>query len=271
MTSEWFRLAAEPLIQERREQERLQELFDSSYNQGVAWGQLGILGRFDDKAIAAMGLLPSVVRSGAMDWTDFTKSVYFTFKQYREFQANERNWKRFWENAEEHPFRASAKFAGQFVVEQLELVAPAVMGEEAVVARGVKAAGGVARTAGDIARLGGTVVDVSKLSVNAAAQSRVFLGHFGGEGIIVGGQQIAVPNAGLQALEGLARQHGGRTLAGMPGDIEALASAIRNADEIIFNVGANGIRANSLTFQELDLIIKERMLGKVTFVTGVTY
>ena len=122
-----------------------------------------------------------------------------------------------------------------------------------------------------IARLGAKVVNVSQLSVNGAARSRVFLGHFGGEGIIVRGQRIAIPNAGLQALEGLASQYGGRTLAGMPGDIQALAPPILSADEIVFNIGAGGIRAGSLTAQELDLLVKAGMLDKVTFVTGLAY
>jgi hypothetical protein len=129
----------------------------------------------------------------------------------------------------------------------------------------------VSGTAADIARLGGRVVDISKLKVNPSAKNRIFLGHFGGRGLIVNGRLIRVPSAGLQALESLAKEHGGRTLADFPGDITAIAPELRNADEIIFNVGERGIGAGTLTAEELGVLVNEGLLDKVTFVTGLTF
>lgn len=42
-------------------------------------------------------------------------------------------------------------------------------------------------------------------------------------------------------------------------------------DEIIFNVGPGGIQAGSLTARELSLLVREDLLPRVKFVTGLTY
>jgi hypothetical protein len=53
--------------------------------------------------------------------------------------------------------------------------------------------------------------------------------------------------------------------------VEALAPAIRSADEIIFNLPPTGIWPKTMTASEFDLIVKEEMLSETTFITGQSY
>lgn len=89
--------------------------------------------------------------------------------------------------------------------------------------------------------------------------------------MIIGRQRIPMPSAGLQALRYLEGKFGGSVLSELPGNMSSLRSPILGADEIIFNIGEGGIRAGSLTAQELQLIVSEGILDRVTFVTGLTY
>jgi hypothetical protein len=83
-----------------------------------------------------------------------------------------------------------------------------------------------------------------------------------------GGRQIVGREDTLESrLEPTARQLGGRTLRALPGNIEALAPAIQNADRIVFFV-TRGV-LGPLTRREMELVQSSpEMRSKTIFVVG---
>ncbi len=106
----------------------------------------------------------------------------------------------------------------------------------------------------------------------AGDKDRVWLGHYGGNGMIIGDQRIAVPMPGKQHLQGQERQFGGRNLSELPGTIEAMRPEIDSCDEIYFNVPEGGIVPGTLTHQEHQHIQSDPDLrDKTTYYTGAVY
>ncbi len=70
-----------------------------------------------------------------------------------------------------------------------------------------------------------------------------------------------------------ADQFGGSTLEDIRNPTFAdLQPHIENADEILFNIGRNGIKPGSLTAQEFEFVLgNPNILAKTTFVFGATF
>ncbi len=119
---------------------------------------------------------------------------------------------------------------------------------------------------------GANMVNASDLNL-AHNENRVYLGHYGGNGIITNGIDFPTRSLpGLNTLEGFASKYGGKTLAGLPYSIEAMRGPIKNAGEILFNIGRDGLGPGSLTAQEFQFVIETPdILAKTTFLFGATF
>ena len=101
----------------------------------------------------------------------------------------------------------------------------------------------------------------------SAAGDRIWLGAYGGKGILgPGGQPIPVPKPGLQWMEAQAQRFGGKTLQELPYGMNAMKPPIDAAKELIFNV-TPAVEAGGLTALELQYILSNpALLSKTTFV-----
>ncbi len=115
--------------------------------------------------------------------------------------------------------------------------------------------------------------DISDVDFQPAGdKDRVWLGHYGGNGMIIGDARMPIPLPGKQHLQGQERQFGGRNLSELPGTIEAMRPEIDRADEIMFNVPEGGIIPGTLTHQEHQHIQSDPALReKTTYYTGAVY
>ncbi|WP_149403029.1 RHS repeat-associated core domain-containing protein, partial [Dictyobacter arantiisoli] len=110
-----------------------------------------------------------------------------------------------------------------------------------------------------------TNADSLKLTRN---ENRLYLGHYGGNGTIIGGTDVPRIKPGLTYLDALAEDNGGMTLADLINPtIDEITPHIDKADEILFNIGRNGLAPGSLTEQEFMYILsKEQILQRTQFV-----
>ena len=100
----------------------------------------------------------------------------------------------------------------------------------------------------------------------------VYLGHYGGNGTIVNGTDVPSVMPGLRMMETFAEDYGGSILNDLPGTMEALEPAIEGSNEILFNIGRDGITSGSLTAQEIQFVIEnQNLLQKAIFLFGATY
>ena len=115
-------------------------------------------------------------------------------------------------------------------------------------------------------------MDAAALAL-AQDPNRLYLGHYGGVGIILpGGMRIPVMLPGISLMQGLQSKFGGKILNDLPGEFRYMQPNIDSATHIVFNVGAGGINPGSLTHQEFVYVTSNpAILAKTTFVTGATY
>jgi hypothetical protein len=114
---------------------------------------------------------------------------------------------------------------------------------------------------------GARIVNASQLSL-PWSDSRLWLGPWIGEGMIVNGARIPAPLPGLQWLEAQVKQFGGKLLLGLPRTMEAIGPAIDAAGEIIFN-WVPGLPAQCLTAQEFRYIASsDKLLSRTIFIVG---
>src|SRR5579885_3147562 len=122
-----------------------------------------------------------------------------------------------------------------------------------------------------LAGKGAKMTDASDLNL-AKDDNRVYLGHYGGQGMVIDGEDFPIWRPGLQTMEGWARDFGGKILNYLPGEMEAMRGPIENASEIVFNIGRGGIEPGSLTAQEFQFVTEDQtLLAKTTFVFGHTF
>jgi len=103
-------------------------------------------------------------------------------------------------------------------------------------------------------------------------ENRLYLGHYGGNGIITNGMRFPINPAnlpGLRQMETWAADYGGKVLSTLPATMEAMQPHIDAASQILFNVGESGIGPGTLTAQEFQYVIgNPNILEKTIFTFG---
>jgi RHS repeat-associated protein len=121
------------------------------------------------------------------------------------------------------------------------------------------------------------LIEGEALQLSRAGSERIWLGQYGGQSFLWGGQRVfTAGQAGLQWLELAAERYGGRTLSQLPGNIEIMKREIDAAQHIVFNISrlyAQTPGGNlTLTYQEFQYVMsRPELIAKTTWVTGVVF
>jgi RHS repeat-associated protein len=123
---------------------------------------------------------------------------------------------------------------------------------------------------------GGKVIHVDEMNATlakGAGDERIWLGPYGGKGLVMMGRDFNVPmKPGLQFLEGQIRTYGGRTLQNLPYGIEHMRPAVDGAGQIVFNMPRGGLSEYPLTQQEYNHIMSNPdLIDRTVFVYGGTF